>query len=70
MVIVVDTGLAVPRKREVPPVEVGWRDPFGAAVFAFSGLQPPSVTRRLCGPQARASSVMLVRIASSTTAAA
>ena len=35
--VVVDAGLCVPRKREVPPVEVGWRDPFGAAVFAISG---------------------------------
>ena len=38
MVVVVDSGVAVPRKREVPP-RGGWGDPFGAAVFAFSGLQ-------------------------------
>ena len=29
--------IAHPRKRKVPPVEMWWWDPFGAAVFAFSG---------------------------------
>ena len=52
VVVVVDAGLA--------GVEVrGW-DPFGAAVAAFSGRQPPGLTRRLSPPQARVSSVILV----------
>ena len=34
VVVVVDSGLAA--------VEVGWGDPFGAAVFAFSGCRDPA----------------------------
>ena len=58
VVLVVDLGFGRPPQAGGAPVEMRWRDPFGAAVFAFSGSpaafgdQPVVAVRRL-GPRRR-----------------
>jgi hypothetical protein len=60
-VVVVDAGLSVPRKREVPPVEVWWWGPFDVAVVVDGGGPAVVVNESVdAGPQARVISLTLV----------